>query len=59
MTAPRKDIWHVLPINDLRDHIESPNCWCRPKRDEEDQRIIIHNSMDNRELYEEGQRKKS
>ena len=45
---------HVLPINDLREHEETDQCWCRPARDEEEPSVVIHNSMDRREEYERG-----
>jgi hypothetical protein len=47
---------HVLPVNDLRDHTESDECWCQPVRDDEQPRVVIHNSMDQREAYEQGRR---
>jgi len=52
-------IWraHVMPLNDLRNHIESIWCWCKPLRDDEDNSILIHNSADDREKYERGERK--
>jgi hypothetical protein len=31
-------------------------CWCRP---EDDDGVIVHNSMDGREKYETGERKAS
>lgn len=47
---------HVLPINDLRDHDENgAGCWCRPRVEDG---VIIHNSMDGRELIERGERMK-
>lgn len=45
---------HVLPIKDLREHEASIDCWCKPK---EDEGVIIHNSMDRREEYENGRLK--
>jgi hypothetical protein len=48
-------IVHVLPIDDLREHIEhGASCWCNPSedREKEDCLIIIHNSMDGREILE-------
>ena len=45
---------HVIPENDLREHEHSIDCWCAPVRDEEDELLVIHNSMDRRELYETG-----
>lgn len=51
---PREDFYHVYPVNDLRDHsVNGKHCWCRPKIDGF---VVIHNSMDQRELYEAGER---
>lgn len=47
---------HVVPIDDLREH-ESDGCWCRPEDDEDG--FTVHNSMDGREAFENGQRKPS
>ncbi len=45
---------HVYPVNDFRQHVlEGATCWCRPEVDEE-YMLVIHNSMDRREEYEEG-----
>lgn len=51
--------WHVVPMNDLRDHEPSKSCWCRPTLldEETDGDVYIHHSMDGRELYETGERK--
>lgn len=46
---------HVYPLYDLRDHVPQ-DCWCYPT---DDDGLIIHNSMDGRELYESGERKLS
>lgn len=44
---------HVYPTNDLRDHVFSPKCWCKPVLDEEEGgRLWVHNAMDQREKYE-------
>ena len=41
---------------DLREHeTDGKDCWCNP-RIEEDGQLIIHNSMDEREAYEEGRK---
>jgi hypothetical protein len=48
---------HVVPINDLRPHIASPNCWCKPTEDDEYPDVWVHNSMDEREQYEQGRNK--
>ena len=47
-------IRHVVPVNDLREHItEGAECWCHPAVDG---LIVIHNSMDERESYEAGRK---
>jgi hypothetical protein len=46
---------HVMPVNDLREHLKT-GCWCRPTDDEG---LILHHSLDQRELYEYGERKLS
>ena len=54
MTPPR-DV-HVLPIDDLREHEETRQCWCRPRLLQdapEDAVVIVHAALDGRELYEE------
>jgi hypothetical protein len=43
---------HVYPVNDLREHSVT-NCWCEPV---DDDGIMVHNSLDGRELYERGER---
>jgi len=50
--------YHVVPVNDLREHSTDSDvpCWCRP---EEDDGVTVHNSMDGRERYETGERKPS
>ena len=47
---------HVIPIGDLREHEDSDTCWCRPRRDDEEPSVVIHNSMDQRETYENGRK---
>ena len=49
---------HIYPTNDLREHDLTPNCWCKPTVECPDDysHIIIHNSMDERETYEEGRK---
>lgn len=44
---------HVMPINDLLEHQQSRNCLCNP---EDDEGVIIHNSLDGRENFETGKR---
>lgn len=45
------DTVHVLPINDLFDHVESVRCPCEPRQPHD--HLIIHNSFDRRELFED------
>lgn len=47
---------HVIPINDLREHIEDTSCWCRPTPADDNAAVIIHHSMDRREEYEQGRK---
>ena len=45
---------HVVPMNDLKDHIASVDCWCGPTEDDERPGVWVHHSMDRREEYEQG-----
>lgn len=45
----KKKLIHILPINDLKEHEQTKNCWCGP-RDKD--LLIIHNSLDGRERFE-------
>lgn len=45
--------WHVVPLNDLREHDLNGSCWCKPADDEG---VWIHHSMDGREAFETGER---
>lgn len=44
---------HVMPREDLRAHLGSPECWCKPT---EDDGIFVHHSLDKREFYERKER---
>ena len=47
------DEWHVLPLDDLKEHKETRDCWCKPTVEVEESRfVIVHNALDRRELYE-------
>jgi hypothetical protein len=46
---------HVYPVDDLREHAVT-DCWCGPV---DDDGIVVHNSLDGREMYERGERKMS
>lgn len=43
---------NIIPLNDYREHDETNLCWCKPKRDIEEYKIIIHNALDKIEYYE-------
>ena len=47
-------IWHILPINDIKEHEESSSCHCVPKSEilENGDIMITHNSFDGREFIE-------
>lgn len=47
------ELIHVVPLGDLREHVSSLDCWCKPR---DDDGVVIHNSMDQRETYEEGRK---
>lgn len=47
---------HVMPVNDLREHQESPECWCKPTPDDVEPSLYVHHSMDQREQYEQGRK---
>jgi hypothetical protein len=49
---------HVVPINDSREHIASPDCWCKPAEDGEYPDIWTHHSMDERKQHEQWMSKK-
>lgn len=34
---------HVIPINDIKPHLESINCWCVPKICTDESLVIVHN----------------
>ena len=42
---------HIIPINDIKDHIEESTCLCYPKVEviENGEIMIIHNAYDGRE----------
>lgn len=42
-------IQHVIPINDLKEHLLSSDCDCKPTYSE---KVFIHNAWDNREIIE-------
>lgn len=47
-------IWHILPINDIKEHDELSTCHCKPISEilENGDIMITHNSFDGRELME-------
>lgn len=47
---------HVVPRNDLREHVMLRTCWCKPRQDTQDDDLYIHNAMDQRETYEHGRK---
>jgi len=48
-------IYHILPINDIKEHEESTTCACSPKIEiiETGDIIVVHNAYDGREYIEE------
>lgn len=50
------DIYHVLPMGDLREHESSTTCWCKPVELDDAPGVYVHTSMDGREAFETGER---
>ena len=48
-TDASSDGWHVVPMDDLREHTSSSDCWCKPVPDKDEPNVWVHNSMDRRE----------
>jgi len=46
---------HVVPLNDLREHVAQINCWCHPTPDDAEPQVILHHALDQREKYESGE----
>lgn len=49
---------HVYPINDGREHEtgDTTTCWCDPQLEiDQPEMIVIHNSLDCRELIEQAE----
>jgi hypothetical protein len=51
---------HVVPMDDLRDHVCSRSCWCRPVDTDADdidieqaatRPVFVHRPMDERDSY--------
>lgn len=49
---------HVSPVDDLKPHELGTECWCMPTLEttESGTIIVIHNSMDKREEFEQGRK---
>lgn len=45
---------HVVPLADLRPHVISNDveCWCHPVPSEDDDDVLCHNALDQRERVE-------
>ena len=59
--TPGYQIFHIYPVNDIREHLTKlpHTCWCDPELQiEDDGLFIVHNSLDGRELYENGIRQR-
>lgn len=51
------DTWHVVPLNDLKEHTDTEECWCRPDVDYVGVgTIVTHHAADDRESYEQGRK---
>lgn len=44
---------HVVPLDDLREHITDVSCWCDPSQDiNGDEYLYVHHAADQREKRE-------
>jgi len=50
-----QDAYHIVPLDDDHEHTLSRECECKPQAQAVDEisTLIIHNSFDGREAYEE------
>ena len=48
------DQYHIIPLDDLREHEASVSCWCRPSSDDDEPSVFVHHAMDGREQFESG-----
>jgi len=46
---------NILPVNDIKHHVENSTCECKPKIEilEDGEIMVVHNAWDNREMNEE------
>ena len=49
---------HTLPLDDTKEHVVNGECWCGAAYDPE-YNTVTHNSDDNREAFERGERSPS
>lgn len=54
--SPPTGCVHSVPINDVREHRMTPDCWCRPTQDEDYERLWHHHALDQRDTYERGRK---
>lgn len=49
-------IYHIIPTDDIKEHVDSSTCDCRPKLEEQPNGnfLCIHISWDNREEVNDG-----
>lgn len=47
---------HITPMDDLRPHDMQSACWCKPVEHLELDGVWVHNSLDQREEFESGER---
>jgi len=43
---------HVMPVDDWKEHLDNEECWCHPTASIDEEDVIIHNSLDGREVQE-------
>jgi hypothetical protein len=51
-TLEGHSVIHIVPQNDITNHVFSEKCACQPDEDDEEADIWHHNAFDGREEYE-------
>jgi hypothetical protein len=52
VTVQRQEIYHILPVGDLKEHYDNIRCWCDPEIQDHGT-VVVHFSRDGREFYED------
>jgi hypothetical protein len=53
------DVYHVIPVDDLKEHCDGFTCWCKPSIEKfpNGNTMVSHNAADGREFFQDEARK--